>query len=408
MSLVNTSNPLCDTPPAALNWYLDGFTDEDQKRRQQVVLNRFPFQVGRKSGLPLTLDSRTVSKVHAEFLQQSDELWLHDLNSTNGSFVNGQRIVGSVRLKTEDLVQFADLEFRLVGHESEDTRNTVCAAASCLVSTALQFLRLMDNGDVVPHFQPVVNLSNSTRLGFEVLARSNYEGLECAYDLFLAAMRLGQEAELSELCRREGLRLGQALPGEPAMFVNTHPSEIGRPDFRSSLRGIRERHYSTPVVLEIHERSACNIAAMRELRAELDELGMRVAYDDFGNGESRLMELMEAPPDFVKFDMGMIRDIHLASAHKQKTLETLVRMVRDLGVAPLAEGIECEEEADVFRRMGFEFAQGYHFGRPMPASTILTGHVECQFGQNPPEKAHLDGRISPWDAQGFRMSSVTS
>lgn len=402
MSAVDSSSLLCAAP--VLTWCLDGYTDEDHTRRQQVVLNSFPFQVGRKSGLPLTLQCRTVSKVHAEFVQQDGGLWLRDLQSTNGTFVNGQRIQNRASLKPDDLVQFADLEFRLICHETEDARNTICATASHLVSSVLQFRRLMETGDILPHFQPVVRMATGSVLGYEVLARSNYQGLENAYDLFLAATRLSQEAELSELSRREGLRLGQALPDNPTLFVNTHPAEIGRSSLRTSLREIRERQYSTPVVLEIHERSACDIAAMRELKAELGDLGMRLAYDDFGNGQSRLVELMEVPPDFVKFDMGLVREIHAAPAQKQKTLETLVRMVRDLNIAPLAEGIECREESAVCAEMGFLFAQGYLFGKPEQAATILAQHVEQSFGAPASQPPVLDGRISPWDAREFRLS----
>lgn len=391
---------------AACIWYLDGCTDEEQTRRQQVVVSSFPFQVGRKSGLPLTLQGRTVSKVHAEIIQQDNELWVRDLQSTNGTFVNGNRVTDCMSLKSDDLVQFADLEFRLVCQEAEDARNTVCATSQLLVSTALQFRRLMETGDILPHFQPVIRMSNGAVLGYEVLARSNYAGLESAYDLFLAALRMDQEAELSELCRREGLRQGQALSDNPTLFVNTHPAEIGRPEFLASLEAIRERRYATPIVLEIHERSACDIEAIRELRTILRELNIGLAYDDFGNGQSRLRELMEVPPDFVKFDMALIRDIHEASPQKQKTLETLVRMVGDLGVAPLAEGIECHEESAVCSEMGFLYAQGYLFGRPTPAASVISGHVEQQFGSPGGQRPVIDGRISPWDAQEFRMSAV--
>jgi len=110
---------------------------------------------------------------------------------------------------------------------------------------------------------------------------------------------------------------------------------------------------------------------MRELRAELQALDMQLAYDDFGAGQARLLDLIEVPPDFLKFDMCLIRDIHTASKQRQQMLTTLVRMVHDLGVAVLAKEIECEGEAAFCARLGFEYAQGYYFGKPAPASNWL-------------------------------------
>ena len=89
-----------------------------------------------------------------------------------------------------------------------------------------------------------------------------------------------------------------------------------------------------------------------------------MAYDDFGAGQARLIDLIEVPPDYLKFDICLVRDIHNGSEQRRGMLETLVRMAHDLGVAVLAEGIECEAEGQVCHRLGFDYAQGYHYGRP--------------------------------------------
>ena len=103
---------------------------------------------------------------------------------------------------------------------------------------------------------------------------------------------------------------------------------------------------------------------MRELHGQLRALDMKLAYDDFGAGQARLVELIDVPPDYLKFDRKLIQDIHAASAQRQQMLGTLVRMVRDLGIAPLAEGVETEEEASTCGQLGFTLAQGYLYGRP--------------------------------------------
>jgi EAL domain-containing protein (putative c-di-GMP-specific phosphodiesterase class I) len=102
------------------------------------------------------------------------------------------------------------------------------------------------------------------------------------------------------------------------------------------------------------------------LRSELRELNIGLAYDDFGAGQTRLSELIEAPPDYLKFDISLIRNLDSASPERRRTLESLVNVALDLGVNPLAEGIETEGEAEVCRQLGFLTAQGFYFGRPAP------------------------------------------
>jgi EAL domain-containing protein (putative c-di-GMP-specific phosphodiesterase class I) len=72
----------------------------------------------------------------------------------------------------------------------------------------------------------------------------------------------------------------------------------------------------------------------------------------------------------LKFDIHMIRDLHLANTAQRQLVKTLVSMVRDFRISPLAEGIECQEELEVCKDIGFEFAQGYLFGRPTPINAV--------------------------------------
>jgi EAL domain-containing protein (putative c-di-GMP-specific phosphodiesterase class I) len=116
--------------------------------------------------------------------------------------------------------------------------------------------------------------------------------------------------------------------------------------------------------LEIHEAAITNPQAMRQLQACLRDINVQIAYDDFGAGQNRLVELIESPPDVLKFDMSLIRDIDQATAERQRMVASLVQIVVDLGVQPLAEGIETLAEAEVCKEMGFSLAQGYFYGRP--------------------------------------------
>jgi EAL domain-containing protein (putative c-di-GMP-specific phosphodiesterase class I) len=153
--------------------------------------------------------------------------------------------------------------------------------------------------------------------------------------------------------------------------LNTHPRELADPKLLVSLRNLREQSPGQPLTLEVHESAVTGPEMMKDLRAALKELDVKLAYDDFGAGQDRLLDLAEVPPDYLKFDARLIRDIHLASPSRQQMVSVLVKLVRDLQIAPLAEGVETREESDACQALGFEYAQGYFYGRPAPATEHL-------------------------------------
>ena len=333
-----------------------------------TVVHPVPFSIGRKAGCSLQLPSKTVSSYHADLTNRDGNLMLIDRQSTNGTYVNGRRITDMVVLKADDLVQFADMAFRVRCDDHATASNTlaedVCDQALALV----QFDRLMEKRLVTPFFQPIVTIDGSTNLGYEVLARSRMFGLETSAALFGAASKLNLETELSQMLRWEGIREGMALPGNSRIYVNTHPLELGKPGLIESMAAVRTMTAELPITLEIHESAITSADEMFELRNRLRDLNIQIAYDDFGAGQNRLAELCSAAPDVLKFDMGLIRDIDKAPPERIKVLSSLVGIVLDLGVVPLAEGIENEAEAKVCQELGFTMAQGYYFGRPAPPS----------------------------------------
>jgi len=336
-----------------------------------TVIHPIPFSVGRKTGCSLQLPSKTVSSHHADFSIRDGQLLLIDRQSTNGTYVNGRRATDMIALKADDLVQFADMAFRIRCDDHATATNTlaedVCDQALALV----QFDRLMEKRLVTPFLQPIVSMDGANVLGYEVLARSRMFGLETSAALFGAATKLNLEIELSQMLRWEGIREGMSLPGSSRIYVNTHPLELGKAGLIESMTQVRNMTSEIPITLEIHESAITNATEMLELRNQLRDLNIQIAYDDFGAGQNRLVELCDAPPDVLKFDMGLIRDIDKAPPERVRVLKSLVHIVLDLGVSALAEGIENEAEAKVCEELGFTMAQGYYFGRPAPPSKFM-------------------------------------
>ena len=350
-------------------WFLSGPTQPGETVLHAPVDGN-PYIVGRKTGVSLKLQFRTVSGNHASLWVENGTLFLRDLGSTNGTYVNGERIEKDVEVKLneEDLIHFAEAPFRVRRQSPTGVTNGTIAENVCDQALALvQFDRLMSEKLVRPHFQTIVNLDDAQSIGFEILGRGSVFGLESVGAMFQAAEQLSLEVELSRLLRWEGIRVGRDLPERPTLFVNTHPREMDdTKGLIDSIRTVREMTGNTDLVLEIHESSVTNPAQMQSVRDALRDLDVALAYDDFGSGQARLAELIEARPDFVKFDISLIRGIDMASEQRHRMTETLVQMVRDLDIRALAEGIETEEEAEACRELGFELAQGYFYGRPTP------------------------------------------
>lgn len=334
-----------------------------------IELVTWPFQVGRRTDVTLTLHWPTVSGLHAEIYLVGQTPHVRDLGSTNGTYVNGKPVRGAEAIKLGDLIQFADAAFRLAldvaGSDSLTVSDAEHACSQAL--SLMQFERLMSEQAVTPFFQPIITLENIQLVGYEVLGRSRLFGLNTPRDMFLAASQLDLESELSAMLRLSGLQFGMKIPHAPNLFLNTHPAELVTCGLLKSLRHIRELYPEQPITLEVHEAAATDATMMKKLREELNALRMQLAYDDFGAGQSRLVELMAVSPDVVKFDMTLIRDINLAPPRQQQMLASLVRMVREMGIQALAEGVETEAEHLVCRELGFQLGQGYFYGRPASA-----------------------------------------
>ena len=338
-----------------------------QDKDDVLAIRAFPCQVGRHPGVPIRVNHPTVSLVHAELRRLGEGLELADLSSRNGTFINGQRLTGTHLVQEDDLLQFGAAVFRLRHHSQlPPSLNATCQSEDIgdLALALAQFEKLVSDASVVPVYQPIVNAATAEIVAYEALARSSLFGLDKPAQMFQAAEYFHMEAELSRLLRREELAASSAVE-LPHLFLNTHPAELM--DLKRlilSLREIRVCRPKQPLTLEVHEAAAADLSTMKMLRLVLDDLNMRLAYDDFGAGQARLNELVEARPHYVKFDRKMICGLDKADRSRRQMVKSLVGMCRQLGIVTLAEGVETAPEAAACRKVGFELLQGYHFGRP--------------------------------------------
>jgi EAL domain-containing protein (putative c-di-GMP-specific phosphodiesterase class I) len=359
-------------------WHLEGVLND--ARTLIIPIFPLPFQIGRHKSCQLSISEESISRYHAEIFSDSNFLWIRDLGSTNGTFVNGQRLEHGTVLKSGDVLHFGHSEFRVIQDDLMDLdsqEKTICSDMKEDQSQAValheeSFCNMLNQRAVIPYFQPIIQLSDESICGYEVLGRGNHQGLPInPLDLFRIATELNLETQLSDLFRQEGVLVARDFPGSPNIFVNTHPIEISQETLLKSMRQVREFEPSMPLTLEIHEKAITDLNWMKYLKSGLAELDIRLAYDDFGAGQARFIELIEVPPDYLKFDICLIRGIHTAPKRFQQVVKTLVKMAQDLGIAALAEGVEYKEESDKCAEIGFSYAQGYYFSRPAPINDFF-------------------------------------
>lgn len=344
----------------------------------RIQLNSFPALVGRETGLAVTLQSNSVSRQHAEFVADNGYLFIRDLGSTNGTFVNHEQILDSHRLHTGDVIRFADVEFRLreespVVQRQDHDEPTVTAFfypeehVNRLPIGAQQFEELLYGRMIKPLFQAIVSAKDGHISGLELLGRGSHPALsELPVPLFFLAEGLGRGVELSELIREVGVKAwANSAYCDLPLFMNTYPHELRDVQRLSdSLHGLWTEYPDLPMVLEIHEQAVTDQDSLGQLNSALQHLGMQLAYDDFGAGQARLLELLDVPPYAVKFDISLIRDIHKASMDRREMIELLVRVVKTCGALALAEGVSRIEELKVCRELDFDLIQGYVYGEP--------------------------------------------
>ena len=253
--------------PQAWRGVTSYFSDRESVRH--IPVHSSPFRIGRRSDLALSIPCSTVSSVHAEFVDMGDHLVLRDLRSTNGTYVNGERVHGECVLQPEDLILFADVPFRIRKQSAVTGEHTVqenlCDHALALV----QFDRLMSTRSVLPFFQPIVSMQSRETVAYEVLGRSEVFGLETPSAMFRAAAQLDLEVDLSRMFRWESVQATAGLDTPPHLYMNTHPNELNRPGLLQAMQAIREMSPRQPLTLEIHEAAVTDVDNMNELHAKI-------------------------------------------------------------------------------------------------------------------------------------------
>ncbi|MFC3711290.1 EAL domain-containing protein [Sphingoaurantiacus capsulatus] len=232
---------------------------------------------------------------------------------------------------------------------------------------------------IVPHYQPKVVLADGRVAGFEALLRwrdsrgvfhgpgtlgAAFEDLELAaqlsdrmFDRCIADMRRWMD---------EGVDFGHVA-------LNAAAAEFRRDDFAEGLiERLRAADIPTDKVqLEVTESVFLGRGAEYVERAlrRLYDVGVRMALDDFGTGYASLRHLNQFPVDILKIDQSFVQGM-AANSGEEVIVRSLVNLGQSLGIEVVAEGIEEEAQAEMLRRLGCHYGQGFFFAKAVPAEAV--------------------------------------
>ena len=226
------------------------------------------------------------------------------------------------------------------------------------------------HGEFVVHYQPIVALADAHVVGHEALVRWNHptrgllspaEFLDVAEETGLI-ISLGAQV-LEQVCAM--LAAHPELPGP--ISVNVSAIQLAAPGWLRNVRDTLARHRVDParVVIEVTEIAVLSLVDSAQVAlASLRRLGIGIHLDDFGAGYSSMAVLRDLPVTGVKLDLRFVHDLTTEDSQANALTEGMSGLVKGMHLVGIAEGIETRMQADILLAQGWEYGQGFYFGRP--------------------------------------------
>lgn len=229
------------------------------------------------------------------------------------------------------------------------------------------------------HYQPIVDTASGRVHGSEALLRWIHPsfGAVAPSTFIPLAEQSGAIGEIGDWVLGEALsNLGRwrtdTFEGAVGISANVSVNQLMAPGFARSVAALFEDCDADPdlLTLEVTE----NVLVAEEDRAlsvltALKAIGVKLALDDFGSGQSSLNHIKWFPIDFVKIDREFITDIVENSA-SSLIVDAVVRLSHGLGLKVVAEGVETRAQLERVADLGCDYSQGYLFARPQPANEL--------------------------------------
>ena len=215
-------------------------------------------------------------------------------------------------------------------------------------------------------FQPIVDVASGFTFAHEALVRgSNGEG---AYTV-LSAVDNSNRYAFDQQCRVKAIELAASLglaDDGALLSINFMPNAVYEPRacIRLTLDAAKRTGYPLDhIIFEFTEAERLDTAHLLDILTAYKAIGFKTAIDDFGAGHAGLQLLSKFQPDIVKIDMDLVRGID-ADRVKRSILRHTLRLLEELGITPLCEGVETADELAALQDLGVRLIQGYLIAKP--------------------------------------------
>ncbi|TRZ39195.1 EAL domain-containing protein [Niallia circulans] len=246
-----------------------------------------------------------------------------------------------------------------------------------IVTMETNLRKAVQNEELTLFYQPQIDLKDKTIKSVEALLRwecptlgfiSPGEFIPLAEDTGLI-IPIGNWV-IETACKQISSWL-QAFGNGIRIAVNISPKQFEQPNFVDIIKSaiIKNDIPANLLEIEITEGAMHNSKEAIPVLRKLKELGVIISVDDFGTGYSSLSYIKQFPIDILKIDQSFVRDV-LENVKDAAIITTIIHLGKNLGMDVIAEGVECQEQADILIAANCHKAQGFYYSRPLPASEV--------------------------------------
>ncbi|HEX8055760.1 MAG TPA: GGDEF domain-containing phosphodiesterase, partial [Novosphingobium sp.] len=276
-----------------------------------------------------------------------------------------------------NLLRYADLALYCA---KSDQRGTVRrfdpemdAAAQEKARTENDLRRAVRHGELVIHYQPLIDLATNQIIGYEALLRWNHPERGMLYpDSFIGlAEEIGMIDVIGQYVLQAACREAATWPDGIKLAVNASPLQFRGGNLLNIILQALAMSGLEPSRLEIEITEAVLMdrsPAIASLLESIRNLGVGISMDDFGTGYSSLSYLLSYPFTKIKIDKSFI--MGLREANSKAVVSAIIGLGQSLGMMVTAEGIEEPEHMEYLRGIGCGQGQGYLIGRATPGDQL--------------------------------------
>lgn len=237
-----------------------------------------------------------------------------------------------------------------------------------------------DDLDFDLHYQPLIRASDRELVGYEALLRlSEEDGTPIPPDEFVPlAEEMGLIVKIGTWVLRSATREIAAQSDNAIVAVNLSPEQFYPGDLPQIVLAALSDAGLSPQRLELELTESLLVDQPGDVRFQIDalqEMGVRMAMDDFGTGFSSLSYLWQFGFDRIKIDKSFVWALEENPERSRDLVDAIVLLGDRLGMDVTAEGVETEEQATLLTALGCDVLQGFHFGRPKPLAASPPGNA---------------------------------